>query len=124
LHGNRLVNDRFVAPAEARTRGEHPIEEFDVYTLSGKKYHKSGMPELVKWLADRKKPWRALVSRDGKPIDPYYRQFASEGTLVLVRKTKPVPKATRATVPKSARKPAAISATRVSKLPSQPYSRV
>lgn len=84
---------------------EVPIDEFDVYTLSGVKYPKSSLPKLVKWLADRKKPWRALVSGDGRPVDPFYRQFAAEGTLVLVRKSDRAAKKAPSRVRGSSRKP-------------------
>lgn len=84
---------------------EVPVEDFDVYTLAGEKYPKSSIPNLVKWLAERKKPWRALVSQDGRPVDPFYRQFASEGTLVLVRVRHSRSATVRAALPKAAEKP-------------------
>jgi hypothetical protein len=44
----------------------------------------------AKALAQRYKEWApALLSRDGKPVDPYYRQFLKDGIPVLV--TPPVP---------------------------------
>jgi hypothetical protein len=39
----------------------------------------------VKALAQRFKGWGpALLSRDGKPVDPYYRQFFKDGIPVIV----------------------------------------
>jgi uncharacterized protein YkwD len=70
----------------ANVTEELPIENVDIYTLSGQKYGPISKAELVSWLKPRKQPSRVLISADGKMVDQFYRQFAAEPTFILIRR--------------------------------------
>jgi hypothetical protein len=57
-------------------------EKVEIYGIDGKKIS----PEEVRKLARKTVP--ALLSADGKPVDPFYLRLAREGTLVIVVSTK------------------------------------
>jgi hypothetical protein len=82
------VTETVMVPVQRMIQRKVDGENVEVYGIDGKKID----PEEVRKLARKTVP--ALVSSDGKPVDPFYLRLAREGTLVLVlsgKEPKPVP---------------------------------
>jgi hypothetical protein len=78
----QTVTETVVVPVQRTFERKLSGEGVEIYGVDGKKMG----PEDVRKLARRTVP--ALVSADGKPVDPFYLRVAREGTPVIVVPTK------------------------------------
>jgi hypothetical protein len=85
--GNKLVQRPETSMATVSETVALPVDNKDlqVFGIDGKKIDPKDVRSLIKG------PTPALLSADGKPVDPFYLRLAKEGTLVFVRSTPEAP---------------------------------